>query len=271
VDFYDPKDVPHGEVRARWYHSQVTGEFRRAYVYTPPDYDAHPGTRYPVLYLQHGAGEDERGWSTQGRMSFILDNLIAAGKAKPMIVVMDRGYATSTGTTVRPTRGGGAGARPANFQDVVLKDLIPLIDATYRTLADRDHRAIAGLSMGSMQALQIALAHLDRFSYIGSFSGPGFGAFNARTSYGGAFRDAAAFNNRVHLLWIGAGTAETPIHKAAQAFHEALDQAGIKNVFVESSGTAHEWQTWRRALYDFAPRLFQETEGSAQGGQSGQR
>ena len=102
VDFYDAKDVPHGEVRARWYHSQVTGQFRRAYVYTPPHYAVHPDQRYPVLYLQHGAGEDERGWSTQGRMHFILDNLIAAGKAKPMIVVMDQGYATPAGPAVAP-------------------------------------------------------------------------------------------------------------------------------------------------------------------------
>jgi enterochelin esterase-like enzyme len=270
VDFYDAKDVPHGEVRARWYHSQVTGQFRRAYVYTPPGYDTQSGTRYPVLYLQHGAGEDERAWSTQGRMNFILDNLIAAGKAKPMIVVMDRGYATPASAAAAPVRRDGRGARPATFEDVVLKDLIPLIDSTYRTHADREHRAMAGLSMGSMQTLQITLRHLDRFAYIGSFSGPGLGAFNAQTSYGGAFRDAAAFNKQVHLLWIGAGTAEPPIHTAARAFHEALGQAGIKNVFVESPGTAHEWQTWRKALYDFAPRLFQETEGRSQGGQSGQ-
>jgi enterochelin esterase-like enzyme len=258
VDFYDAKDVPHGEVRARWYRSQVTGQFRRAFVYTPPDYDAHPGTRYPVLYLQHGAGEDERGWSTQGRMNFIMDNLIAAGKARPMIVVMDRGYAAPPGAGSAPARLDGPGARASAFEDVVLKDLIPMIDSTYRTRAHRQHRAMAGLSMGGMQTLQITLRHLDRFSYIGSFSAPGFGSFNTQTSYGGAFRDPAAFNNQVHLLWIGAGTAEQGMHKAARVFHEALDQAGINNVFVESPGTAHEWQTWRRALYDFAPRLFQE-------------
>jgi enterochelin esterase-like enzyme len=270
VDFYDAKDVPHGEVRARWYHSQVTGQFRRAYVYTPPDYQAHRDQRYPVLYLQHGAGEDERGWSTQGRMNFILDNLIAAGKAKPMIVVMERGSATSAGPAMAQARRGGPRARPASFENVVLKDLIPLIDSTYRTKSDREHRAMAGLSMGSMQTLQITLRHLDRFSYIGSFSGPFVGVFSAKSAYGGAFRDPVAFNQQVHLFWIGAGTAETWIHKGARAFHEALDQAGIKNVFVESPGTAHEWQTWRRALYDFAPRLFQEMESRPQGGQSGQ-
>jgi enterochelin esterase-like enzyme len=258
VDFYDAKDVPHGEVRARWYRSGVTGQHRRAHVYTPPDYDAQPRTRYPVLYLQHGAGEDERGWVKQGRVNFILDNLIAAGKARPMLVVMDRGYATRAGAADAPVGRGGAFAGTSAFEDVVVKDLIPLIDATYRTIPDREHRAMAGLSMGGMQTLQITLRHLDLFSCIGSMSGPSFGRFDAQTAYGGAFRDPAAFNKKVHLLWLGAGTAEGRFHDSIRGLHEALEKAGIKNVFVESPGTAHEWQTWRRALYDFAPRLFQE-------------
>jgi enterochelin esterase-like enzyme len=260
IDFYNPKDVPHGEVRARWYRSAVTGSMRRAYVYTPPDYDARPAARYPVLYLQHGAGEDERGWSTQGRMNFIMDNLIAAGKARPMIVVMDQGYATKAGTPPAPAKGGGASSA---FADVVLGDLIPLIDSSYRTLADREHRAMAGLSMGGSQTLQITLRNLDRFSYIGSFSGALFGAFNAKTAYDGAFNDPAAFNKKIHLLWLGAGTGEQGFHKSAKAFHEALAKAGVNSVFVPSPGTAHEWQTWRRALYDFAPRLFHEAGGKA--------
>jgi enterochelin esterase-like enzyme len=247
VDFYDAKDVPHGEVRVRWYHSQVTGAWRRAYVYTPPGYDSNPRARYPVLYLQHGAGEDERAWSTQGRMNFILDNLLASNKARPMLVVMDQGYASK------------AGASGNLFGDVVIKDLIPLVDATYRTLSDREHRAMAGLSMGGAQTLQITLANLDQFSYIGAFSAPVRG-FDAKTSYGGAFRDPEAFNKQVHLVWLGAGTAESGIHQATKAFHEALDRAGVKNVYVETPGMAHEWQTWRKALYDFAPRLFQEAK-----------
>jgi enterochelin esterase-like enzyme len=252
VDFYDAKDVPHGEVRARWYRSAVTGQFRRAYVYTPPGYDADAVLRYPVLYLQHGAGEDERGWSTQGRMNFILDNLIAAGKAKPMIVVMERGYATMPGTSAAPPgRAGGV------FADLVLKDLVPLVDSTYRTIPDREHRAIAGLSMGGGQALQIGLPHLETFAYIGGFSAAAF-KFDVKTSYGGVFSDPAAFNQKVRLFYLHAGTEEPMFTKAAKAMHETLDQAGIKSVFVESPGTAHEWQTWRRALYDFAPRLFRE-------------
>jgi enterochelin esterase-like enzyme len=263
ADFYDARDVPHGEVRARWYRSQVTGRFRRAYVYTPPGYDHQPRTRYPVLYLQHGAGEDERGWSTQGRMNFIMDNLIAAGKAQPMLVVMDCGYASKAGAAEAPAARGGPFAGTSAFEDVVLKDLIPLIDSTYRTMADREHRAMAGLSMGGVQTLQITLRHLDTFSYIGSFSGPVFGPFDARTAYGGAFRDPEAINRKVHLLWLGAGTAEVPFHDSIRALHEALKKAGVKSVFVASRGTAHEWQTWRRALYDFAPRLFRAAQGKS--------
>jgi enterochelin esterase-like enzyme len=250
TDFYDAKDVPHGQVRAFWYHSKVTGTPRRAFVYCPPGYDADAKKRYPVLYLQHGAGEDERGWSTQGRMNFILDNLLAAGKTKPMIVVMDQGYATKAGAK-QP-------GQPANaFEEVVLGDLIPAIDAEYRTLADRDHRAIAGLSMGAGQALQIGLTHLDKFSYVGAFSGAGR-KFDVQTAYGGVFKDAAAFNKKVRLLWIGAGTAEEAFHRSGKAMHDELDRAGVKSVFVESKGTAHEWQTWRKALHEFAPRLFQD-------------
>lgn len=256
VDFYDARDVPHGEVRARWYHSKVTGRWRRAYVYTPPDYDAQPQARFPVLYLQHGAGEDERGWTNQGRANFILDNLIAAGKAKPMIVVMDCGYATRSAAANAPTT---ATSQTAGFEDVMLHDLIPMIDGTYRTPADRDHRAMAGLSMGGFQTLQITLAHLDTFAWIGAFSSPPRGgAFDPVAAYDGAFRDAAAFNAKVRLLWLGAGTAETAFHASLQSMHEALDKAGVRHVFVESPGTAHEWQTWRRALHDFAPRLFRD-------------
>jgi enterochelin esterase family protein len=263
VDFYDAKDVPHGEVRALSYHSKITGAWRRAFVYTPPDYDANPLARYPVLYLQHGAGEDERGWSTQGRMNFIMDNLIADGKARPMIVVMDRGYATRAGATPEalPFR------RPAGFRNffkvfeqVVLEELIPKIDARYRTLADREHRGFAGLSMGGMQAIQIGVGHVDQFSYVGSFSGPRFTKFDAQTSDDGAFRDARALNDRLHLLWLSAGTAEQGFHKSIKAFHEALAQAGIRSVFVESQDTGHEWQTWRRALHEFVPLLFREGE-----------
>jgi len=276
ADYYAIADVPHGEVRARWYHSLVTGQWRRALVYTPPGYEANSAVRYPVLILQHGAGENETGWTRQGRAQFILDNLIAAERAKPMIVVMDCGYAERPGTHI-PRFGARVAPQEVHaafqaFEDVVVRDLIPTIDSSYRTIPDRDHRAMAGLSMGGMQSLFIALHHLDKFAYIGSFSGPfiagintgaqgeGAGAaprFDARTAYDGAFADPAAFNERVKLLWLGAGTAEPQQMRAGISNAvQALQAAGIRLVNFSSPGTAHEWQTWRRDLNDFAPRLF---------------
>jgi enterochelin esterase-like enzyme len=252
VDFYAVKDVPHGAVRAQWYQSKITGKWRKAHVYTPPDYDRKSRTRYPVLYLQHGAGENERGWVEQGRANFILDNLIAAGKARPMILVVDTGYASFAGTNVGTNRT----AATAAFEDVMLKELIPMIDATFRTKSGRESRAMAGLSMGSGQTLNITLKHLDKFAWIGAMSGPPRQGFDVATSYDGAFRDAAAFNKKVKLLWLGAGTAEERFHTSTVAIHEALDRASIRNVFYSSPGTDHEWQTWRRSLHDFAPRLF---------------
>jgi len=275
VNFYDAKDVPHGEVRTKWYFSKTTGEWRRALVYTPPGYDEAPTTRYPVLVLQHGAGENETGWTKQGRANFILDNLIAEGRAKPMIVVMDCGYATKLGT---PPVAAGPGAPPRNFQlafsafkDVVMDDLIPVIDASYRTIPDKQHRAMAGLSMGGMQTLFITLHHLDKFDYIGSFSGPIIAGINAgrqpagavqppqfdtKTAYEGAFADPSAFNKQVKLLWLGAGTEEKQIHDGIKGAADALKASGVDLFFFESPGTAHEWQTWHRDLRDFAPRLF---------------
>jgi len=264
VDFYHAKDVPHGEVRVRWYHSDITGTWRRAHVYTPPAYDTHTGRRYPVLYLQHGAGEDDRGWTLQGRANFIMDNLIAAGEADPMIIVMDRGYATRPGTVLAPlTRGRALDIEALHqrfeaFESVVIDELIPMIDATYRTIPDREHRALAGLSMGSLQAQQIGLGHLDTFATIGVLSGPPIGEFEVSTAYGGAFNDPAAFNEKVRLFWVGAGTAEESIHQRALSMHQALEGIGIKHEFYESVGTSHEWQTWRRSLHVLAPLLFRD-------------
>lgn len=268
--FYEPKQVPHGDVREKWYFSKVTGDWRRAYVYTPPGYDASGTTRYPVLLLQHGSGEDETGWVRQGHMNFILDNLIAAGSAKPMIVVMDRGYAiraSPDSDAHGPSSSPPDMAQAFNaFGDVILNDLIPAIDSSYRTMPGREHRAMAGLSMGGMQTLQIGLHHLDRFAYLGSFSGPirttggtpggPMAAFDPKTAYDGALADPAAFNKQVKLLWMGAGTEEKQIHDGIRTAVDALNASGVKTAFVESPGTAHEWQTWRRHLRDFAPLLF---------------
>jgi enterochelin esterase-like enzyme len=256
ADFDAVKAVPHGEVRVRWYYSKTTEAWRRAVVYTPPEYDRNTRTRYPVLYLQHGSGEDERGWTNQGRANFILDNLIAEGKAKPMILAMETGYAVPPGTAPAISTQGRGNGQSSAFEQVVLNDLIPMVDATYRTLADRDHRAMAGLSMGGGQTLQITLTHLDKFAWIGSFSSPLRTGIDLKTAYGGAFADGAAFSKKVHLLWFGAGTAEDRLAKSAQAMIDTLKQAGIKSVFYQSPGTAHEWLTWRRDLDEFAPLLF---------------
>ena len=253
--FYEARqDVPHGTVRAQWYFSRITGQWRKANVYTPPGYDENRRTRYPVLYLQHGAGENERGWIEQGRAGFILDNLIAAKKARPMIVVVDTGYASFAGITVGTNRA----AATAAFDDVMLQEVIPMIDRTFRTRSSRENRAMAGLSMGSGQTLNLTLRHLDKFAWIGAMSGPPRQGFEVATAYEGVFRDAPAFNRKVKLLWLGAGTAEERFHTNTVAIHEALEKAGIKNVMFSSAGTDHEWQTWRRSLHDFAPRLFQQ-------------
>ncbi len=256
ADFYAVKEVPHGDVRSRWYFSKTTQKWRRAFVYTPAEYDRNPRKRYPVLYLQHGSGEDERGWSNQGHANFILDNLIAEDKAKPMIVVMEQGYATPPGVVQATATQGRGNGQPSVFEQVVVDDLIAMIDSNYRTLADRDHRAMAGLSMGGGQTLQITLTHMDKFSWIGSFSSPLRGGLDLKTAYGGAFADPAAFNKKIHLLWFGAGTGEERMLKPALAMHESLEKAGIRNVFYQSPGTAHEWHTWRRDLREFAPLLF---------------
>jgi enterochelin esterase-like enzyme len=277
ANYYQVQEVPHGDVREHWYFSKTTGKFRRCFVYTPPGYDTNPKTQYPVLYLQHGAGEDETGWIRQGHANFILDNLIAAGKAKPMIIVMDNGYAQRPDPVPpQPPPGAAPGtpeamqrmhAMTAAFEDAMIKDLIPMIDKTYRTIPDRDHRAMAGLSMGGMQTFQITMSHLDTFSYIGGFSGAGAGfvfggnKLDPKTAYNGVLSDPAAFNKRVHLVWLGVGTAEPErMHTGLVSFNEFLQQAGIKHVFYESPGTAHEWQTWRRDLNLFAPLLFSPGE-----------
>jgi enterochelin esterase-like enzyme len=270
VDFYSPRDVPHGEVRERSYFSKTTGGWRRIFVYTPPDYDTNRDARYPVLYLQHGGGEDERGWVVQGRVSHIMDNLIAEKKARPMIIVMEKGYARKPGEPQVPLRppGAGAGAQPPDFsrmfktlEDVFINDLIPMIDATYRTRPDRENRAMAGLSMGGMQTFNITLANLDKFAWIGGFSGAGGGfggsTFDPKTAHGGVMADTDAFNKKVHLVWLGIGSVEPKrMYDSVKNYRDALEKAGIKTVYYESPGTSHEWQTWRRSLYEFAPRLF---------------
>jgi enterochelin esterase-like enzyme len=253
-DFYLPKDVPHGDIRSHYYLAKTTGKIRRCFVYTPPDYDTNFTARYPVLYLLHGMGEDARGWSDQGCAGFILDNLIAEGKAKPMLVVMDDGGITP-GAMSGPRKDG----RPMfwdKFGPIFIADIIPMIDSTYRTMPDREHRAMAGLSLGGAQTMEITQAHLDEFAYIGVFSAP-FSFPQVPGGYGGLLGDPAAFAKQVKVLFISYGAAGDLAARGTQKFHQDLEQAGIKHVYYESPGTAHEWQTWRRSLYQFAPLLFQ--------------
>lgn len=275
TDFYDVKDVPHGEVREHWYFSQLSHAWRRCFVYTPPGYSQDLTTRYPVLYLQHGAGEDETGWVRQGRANFILDNMLAGKAIVRMLVVMDKGYATRDGSPVLPIFGPSAPplGSPASLQrmqdmsaafaDVFAGELVPMIDANFRTISDRDHRAIAGLSMGAMQSFHIGFSHPDKFAYIAGFSGApasfifGTEKFDRSTFYGGILQDPETANQRYRLLWLGVGTAEGErFLNGIRGFHETLSAAGIHHVYYESPGTAHEWQTWRRDLRELAPLLF---------------
>src|SRR5262245_8964665 len=251
LDFYSLQDVPHGQVRICAYIARTTSGPRQAYVYTPPGYDEQPQRRYPVLYLQHGAGESERAWTEQGKANLILDNLLAAKKAEPMLVVMENGYASKAGQVPNPADRSATDS----FSELVVNDLIPFIDANFRTIADREHRAVAGLSMGGGQAMRIGLGHLDKFAWVGTFSGA-VRDFNIESSYGGALRDAADANRQLRLLWVGCGTEDRLI-QSARDLHQTLTQHHIEHAWYEIPGS-HEWQVWRKHLHDFAPRLFSD-------------
>lgn len=251
--FYTLKDVPHGQVRQNLYFSKITNAWRRCFVYTPPEYDQNGTARYPVLYLQHGSGEDETGWSVQGKANIILDNLIAENKAVPMIIVMDNGYASRP--QVSPSGMFSA------FEEVIIKEIIPMIDHNFRTIADREHRAMAGLSMGANQTIQITMNNLDVFSHIGGFSGtsnyPRTDVIDPAKFMNGKFKDGKTLNQQIKLFWLGLGTKEpNPFPGSVGAFRTMMDKQGIKYTYYESQGTAHEWLTWRRDLYQFAPLLF---------------
>ncbi len=257
-DFYACQNVPHGMVREHWYFSEVTGQWRRAYVYTPAGYDQNTSERYPILYLLHGAGENERGWSLQGRMNFILDNLIAEGKAAPMIVVMDNGYAEARGEKASDNPQASLARRTETLIDVYMKDILPTMESFYRVKPGREHRAIAGLSMGGFQALNIGLTHTDLFAYIGAFSAAIIGGVmdNPSTAFNGVFANPEEFNKKVRLFWFGVGSEETTFVEMANDSRKKLDELGIRTSYYESPNTYHEWHTWSRCLHEFAPLLF---------------
>jgi enterochelin esterase family protein len=244
--FYDGQDVPHGEIRTHWYQSKSLNSLRRLTVYVPPGYDRDAAARLPVLYLFHGANADETAWTRLGRVNLILDNLLAAGKMKPFLVVMPFGYGALPGTP-------GSQNNTALFSRDLIEDVIPFVQAQYRTRPDRDHRAIVGLSMGGGQSLTIGLNHLDLFSYVGGFSA----ALNNAGDYGKTFAglaDPAAANRQLHLLWIGCGS-EDSLFPAAKKFSAYLTEHDIKHTFRESGG-AHTWINWRHYLNEVGPLLF---------------
>jgi len=260
-DFYALKDVPHGRVSQNIYFSKITGSWRRCFVYTPAEYEKNTSSHYPVLYLQHGSGEDETGWPVQGKANLILDNLIADKKAVPMIIVMDNGYASKPSQTVG--QGGGLPVTFSTFEEVLINEIIPLIDDSYRTIADREYRAMAGLSMGANQTIQITMHNLDKFSYIAAFSGtsnfPSSDPIDPETFMNGRFKDGESLNRVINLFWIGLGTKEPSLFiGSVGAFRAMLDKQGIKYTYYESQGTAHEWLTWRRDLHQLAGLIFKK-------------
>jgi enterochelin esterase family protein len=248
--FYDAQPVPHGEIRTHWYQSKALGTLRRLTVYVPPDYDADAerATRYPVLYLFHGANADETAWTRLGRANLILDNLLAEKKALPFIVVMPFGYG------VPPHPPGAKGNNTAEFTKDLLGDVLPYIEARYRVQADRAHRAIVGLSMGGGQALSIGLNHLEVFSHVGGFSSGLGRAADFPATYAKLAADPAAANQQLKLLWIGCGNEDGAMANS-RALSDFLTARGIKHTFHESGG-AHTWIVWRRYLREVAPLLF---------------
>ena len=252
-DFYALKDVPHGRVQQVLFPSKSTSTSRRAFVYTPPGYDRDLSKRYPVLYLQHGWGEDETAWSNQGHANLIMDNLIAEGKIKPFLIVMTYGMTNDVRI------GGLADFDIDPFQTVLLDELIPYIDANFRTISDQTHRAMAGLSMGGMETKTITLKNLDTFSHIGLFSGGTISLDDVNNTPG--------FKEKVKLVFVSYGSRELGSNRGGgrggfggdpKANADALKQAGINSVFYVSPDTAHEFLSWRRSLHEFAPLLFRD-------------
>ena len=250
--FYDAQEVPHGEIRTDWYDSKSLKSIRRVTIYTPPGYDSSGKTKYPVLYLFHGANADETAWTRLGHVNLILDNLLAAGKIKPFIAVMPFGYPQP------PSSPAGAAFRGFDsitdeFGKDLVGDLIPYIQSHFRVDTDRDHRAIAGLSMGGVESLEIGLNHLDLFSYVGGFSAAVAPA-DFPKDFASVAANPAAVNKQLHLLWVGCGT-DDGLFGASDSFSKFLDTSQVKHTFFKIPG-AHTWLVWRQFLQEFAPQLF---------------
>jgi len=266
--FYTVKNVPQGSVNEVYYWSTVTEKMRHGYIYLPAEYYSNPTKKFPVLYLQHGMGENETGWSAQGKTGIIMDNLIAEGKATPFIIYMDNGLDVRRPGDPAPGQAGFGGPRPQGgpgqggprrggfggfnaFEEVLIKDIIPMVEGKYRVIADTEHRAMAGLSMGGMQTHAITLANPTTFAYVGMFSG---GTFNTEE-----LKDAADFKKTNKVLFMSAGGRETGMVEGDRSVIKAaenLKSIGINAHSYVSPETAHEWQTWRRSLYQFAQLIF---------------
>jgi len=251
-DYYRPQQgVPAGCVRSIYYYSNEQKTWRHAMVYTPAEYDQKQGfkKRYPVLYLQHGMGEGETSWTLQGKMQHIMDNAIASGEAVPMIVVMESGDIKAG-----MGRGQSMADYGASFYPVLLNDLIPYIDANFRTKTDRDNRAMAGLSWGGHQTFDIVFNNMDKFAWLGTFSGAIFG-LDLKTAYNGVFTNADEFNKNIHYMYMNWGSED--FIKSGDIV-KGLQEMGIKVEGKQSEGTAHEFLTWRRGLHEFIPHIFKK-------------
>ena len=244
MDFWQTKDVPQGSIVEKYYWSKATESMRHCYVYLPNEYDKNPNKKYPVLYLQHGNAENEYGWSVQGHTGQIMDNLIAQKKAVPFIIVMDYGQGQNIHLKGQYAPAQGAAANDA-FQVVLMNDIIPMVEKEFRVYTDAAHRGMAGLSMGGGQTSRIALANPTKFAYIGMFSG---GSMSAE-----AVQGAKGLKETAKLIFMSQGSKE---NRGVVEGAEALNKIGVKAVSYISEGTAHEWHTWRRSLYEFAQLIF---------------
>jgi enterochelin esterase-like enzyme len=246
--FWEPRDVPHGTVEINWEKSKaIAGETRAIWIYTPPDY-AKTTRRYPALYLLHGSNDTAAGWTMAGNANFVLDNLLADGKALPMIVAMPFGHATPFG--VRPAQGGTT--NDALFEDYLLKDVIPTVEARYRVSPGRENRAIAGLSMGGGQSLRIGLGHLDLFSAVASFSGAVPADFETR--FATLLKDPKGANQKIKTLWIGCGQQDS-LFPRSKNLSELLAKYQVRHIFHPTGGV-HNYTVWRKYLAEYAPLLF---------------
>lgn len=247
--YYAVKDIPHGDIRMKRYYSAVMGTWRRMYIYTPPGYDSNTSTKYPVLYLLHGGGEDERGWGMQGRTDLILDNLIAAKKAKPMLVVMPDGNTGNAGFNEQYLRA---------FENELKEVLIPFVETNYRVEKDAGNRALAGLSMGGIQTLYAGLRNTTLFSYLGVFSSGWLAAQKTLSDPQYAFmkENADKINSQLKLFWIAMGGKEDIAYNNCKIMLSRFDEMKIKYTYSEYPG-GHTWPVWRNNLYNIAPLLFQ--------------